>query len=112
MPLLAGLPDPEAFEAAHPKGNARCVIKGVGGVVDFDGSCNFKQSGGNGSFSIESPSGLIAGRLMISVSILQPGVADVRGMTTDLYNARWGEAKRSASDPACWVGSDFEVCAY
>lgn len=27
-------------------------------------------------------------------------------------NSRWGEAKRSSQDKACWVGGDFKVCAW
>uniref|UniRef100_B8HQE0 Uncharacterized protein n=1 Tax=Cyanothece sp. (strain PCC 7425 / ATCC 29141) TaxID=395961 RepID=B8HQE0_CYAP4 len=93
-------------------GDAFCVVKGAAGNVQFRGKCIFKQSGGNGSFSIQAPSGLIAGRSMISVYITEPGIAEVRGLTTNGINSRWGTAKRSTSDAACWVGSDFTICAY
>jgi hypothetical protein len=39
-------------------------------------------------------------------------VNPVRGLTTDGINSRWGTALRSKADPACWKGSDFEICAY
>ena len=93
-------------------GEALCVIKGSSNEVLFSDKCNFNQFAGNGSFWIEAKSGLIAGRESISVAITQPGVAEVRGLTTDGINSRWGEATRSTSDKACWVGSDFTICAY
>ena len=92
--------------------DAFCVIKGASSEIQFSGNCIFEQFGGNGSFSIKSPSGLIVGRSLISVSIIQPGIAEVRGLTTSGINSRWGEARRSDSDTACWVGSDFTICAY
>lgn len=91
---------------------AFCVVKGASDEIQFQGDCTFEQFGGNGSFSIKSPSGLIAGRAVISVYITEPGIAEVRGLTTGGINSRWGEARRSSSDPACWAGSDFTICAY
>ena len=91
---------------------AVCVIKGASGEILFRDPCIFEQFGGNGSFSIRAMSGLIAGRESISVYIIQPGIAEVRGLTTAGINSRWGEARRSNSDRACWVGGDFTICAY
>jgi hypothetical protein len=48
----------------------------------------------------------------ISVYIVSPGIAEVRGLTIYGNNSRWGPAIRSKKDLACWTGSDFEVCAY
>jgi hypothetical protein len=48
---------------------------------------------------------------MISVSVVRPGVAEVRGLTKRGINSRWGEARRSKSNRACWVGEDFKICA-
>lgn len=93
-------------------GEAFCVIKGSNNQVFFSDKCNFHQFGGNGSFWIEAKSGLIAERESISVNIIKPGMAEVYGVTTAGINSRWGEAKRSNSDKACWVGDDFTICAY
>ena len=93
-------------------GEATCVVKGENNQTLFRDQCVFQQFGGNGSFSIQAKSGLIAGRESITVYITQPGVAEVRGLTTNGINSRWGEARRSNSDKACWVGSDFTICAY
>ena len=48
----------------------------------------------------------------ISVTVMEQGFAEVRGLTKDGINSRWGPAQRSTTDTACWTGADFEVCAY
>lgn len=90
---------------------ARCVVTSNGAPA-YDGKCDFSAEKG-GSFSIK-PIGRDAfdGATVISVSVTLPGVAEVRGLTRDGINSRWGEAKRSASDRACWVGGDFKICVY
>jgi hypothetical protein len=105
--MLAAL-FPLAAEGKH----ARCVIK-QDGATAFSGSCNF-QMGAGGSFGIRrlDAKPILPNITDISVSIISPGVADVRGLTTDGINSRWGTALRSKVDPACWKGSDFEICAY
>ena len=54
---------------------------------------------------------IIPGILSISVSILGPGRADVRGLTTEGIHSRWGSAVQDVKDPFCWIGTDFRVCA-
>ncbi|WP_026222879.1 hypothetical protein [Methylocystis rosea] len=90
---------------------ARCVVNGAG-AAPYNGKCEFSPETG-GSFSI-TPVGKSAfdGATVISVSVTLPGVAEVRGLTRDGINSRWGEAKRSKEDPACWIGSDFKICVY
>jgi len=90
---------------------AKCVVIGAG-MTPYKGSCNFTPDAG-GSFAIE-PIGKpgFDGVTIVSVSIVSPGVAEVRGLTRDGVNSRWGEAQRSKSDPACWVGDDFKICVY
>ena len=88
-----------------------CEIKS-GTKKLFNGKCKFMPEAG-GSFSLsnfnEDP--LFDNVTIVSVTIIEKGVAEVRGLTTRANNSRWGEAKRSSKDPACWVGSDFTVCA-
>lgn len=90
---------------------ARCEIIS-GAKVEFSGKCQF-QPEGDGSFSLsladEKP--LYGGIAMVSVYVVESGVAEVRGLTTEGINSRWGEARRSERDKACWVGADFKVCA-
>jgi type 1 fimbria pilin len=100
-----------AFPAGAAPRQARCVVTSSGEV--YRGPCRFAAERG-GSFSI-SPVGrrFIVGEISdVSVAIVRTGVAEVRGLTADGINSRWGEARRSARDRACWVGSDFSVCAY
>jgi hypothetical protein len=95
--------------AARP---ARCVIQ-MAGESTWRGACNFRPDGGGGSFSIDPAHGTFqSGIGDISVSLISPGVAEVRGNTAEGINSRWGEARRSRRDPACWVGEDFSVCVY
>jgi hypothetical protein len=90
---------------------ARCVVASAGSPT-WRGPCNFVADR-NGSFGISPMRGAFPGGITdISVGIVSPGVADVRGLTPDGINSRWGEARRSRRDPACWVGEDFSVCAY
>jgi hypothetical protein len=82
--------------------------------VVFDGPCRFLPDGKGGSFSLsalDAQAPLYTGILVVSVSVVAPGEAEVRGLTAEGINSRWGEARRSKADPACWTGSDFEVCA-
>lgn len=94
--------------AARP---ARCVVAGAGEPT-WRGPCDFFAERG-GSFSVSPLRGRFQGGISdISVSIISPGVAEVRGLTPDGINSRWGEARRSRRDRACWIGEDFSVCVY
>jgi hypothetical protein len=91
---------------------ARCVVAS-NGVGTYRGPCDFLAERG-GSFSVAPPRGrsFPGGVTAISVAVEDPGVAEVRGLTAQGINSRWGTAQRSRRDRACWVGSDFTVCAY
>lgn len=80
----------------------------------LDGPCNFEPDGRDGSFilsSLRRGGALVNDIVMISVTIVSLGVAEVRGLTRAGGNSRWGEARRSAQDRACWIGADFQICA-
>ena len=99
--------------AATQERSARCVVRS--GAQVYRGPCKFLPEDGKGSFSLgpENRSRrFFGGVTSLSVTILSPGVADVRGGTADGINSRWGEARRSPRDRACWVGAGFSVCAY
>lgn len=90
---------------------ARCVIASAGNQT-WRGPCDFQAEQG-GSFSVSPMRGSFPGGISdISVSMVGGGVAEVRGLTSRGINSRWGEARRSSRDRACWIGSDFSVCAY
>ena len=84
------------------------------GKVQVSGKCRFTPDSG-GSFTLEHADpkrSVFFGEIMsVTVSIVSPGVAEVRGLTRQGVNSRWGEARRMANDRACWQGSDFKICA-
>ena len=94
--------------------DAGCRIEQAGRVV-LDRTCDFAPDGRDGSFTL-SPRGGGQGMLfgsvsVVSVSVIEPGLAEVRGLTRDGINSRWGTARRSERDGACWQGDDFRICA-
>lgn len=92
--------------AARP---VRCVIAGS---VRYAGKCDFLKSGASFSLSPIGRAAFPGGINPVSVAVVGPGIAEVRGLTRDGINSRWGEARRSKRDSACWEGSDFRICAY
>ncbi len=115
---LALLAVDTAAPAQHPGPGwrpARCVVTN-GDNEDWPGTwrgpCYFFSERG-GSFSIRTRTGSFPdGTDQIGVTLTAPGQAEVRVITQHGMNARWGEARRSRRDPACWVGDDFSICAY
>lgn len=100
----------ETSEDLSSSKSARCVVKSLGEAT-FKGACKFHAEKG-GSFAVTPAKGKFFGDISsISVDITSAGKAEVRGIH-DGINSRWGSAKRSTSDGACWVGADFTVCAY
>ncbi|MEA3036261.1 MAG: hypothetical protein QOH04_2026 [Sphingomonadales bacterium] len=88
---------------------ARCDISTE--EAPYRGPCRFLAER-NGSFSM-TPAGrrfFFGGVSAISVAVVQPGQAEVSGLTAAGINSRWGSARRSRRDPACWVGQDFTIC--
>ena len=115
LALCAALAAAAAFAAAadaQPR-RARCVITGEQNRVLFSGPCLF-SAGPGGSFHLRPVRGraLVGETTDLTVTVLRPGVADVRGLTVRGINSRWGEARRSRRDRACWAGEGFSVCAY
>ena len=118
---IAAATEPDAkLEAAPLKGaTVLCTIRATDDQspaphVVFDGPCRFLSEGKGGSFSLSALDGhspLYAGMLDVSVTVVASGKAEVRGLTAEGINSRWGEARRSKADPACWKGNDFEICA-
>lgn len=89
-----------------------CTIT-TGKTLAYNGPCLFIPDAG-GSFAlsnIKRQGPLFDDIGVLSVSIIAKGRAEVRGLTSDGINSRWGEAKRSTKDAACWEGSDFSICA-
>jgi len=95
---------------AHAK-TARCVIESEGS--NYAGPCQYMVAKG-GTFTVTAPHGrgFGGGTLSITVYVTRPGFAEVRGLTEEGINSRWGTALRSRRDGACWKGEDFSVCVY
>ncbi len=93
--------------------DVRCTVHEYR-TTPLDGPCNFEPDGRDGSFTLSSRhtgAALYGDVVLISVTMISPGVAEVRGLTRGGANSRWGEARRSTQDRSCWTGSDFQVCA-
>ena len=95
---------------AHAK-TARCVIDSEG--TSYSGPCQF-IAGKGGTFTVTPIGGrsFAGGALSITVFVVTPGVAEVRGLTDAGINSRWGRARRVPRDRACWAGEDFTICVY
>ncbi len=105
--VLASLP------ASAQARTVSCRVESAGNPV-FSGKCRYNAAGG-GSFVLEHSAegrSITGPILTVSVTIVKPDVAEVRGLTKAGINSRWGEAKRAGGDRACWVGADFRVCAW
>ncbi|MEM7739608.1 MAG: hypothetical protein AAF225_02260 [Pseudomonadota bacterium] len=109
-PPTAALPeDARGTEAPDELKTAQCVLW----PGEYRGDCVFEPRG-KGSFSVTREDGrpFYDDVLEVVVMIYAKGEANVRGRVEDGTTAEWGDAMRSESYPACWIGSDFSVCAY
>ncbi len=104
---------PAVSTPSDAKKTVKCAIESAGSPA-FRGSCLFRREKG-GSFSLASAQkgkNLFPEITDVSVYIVAKDVAEVRGLTIYGNNSRWGEARRSTKDRACWVGQDFRICAW
>ena len=95
---------------AAPK-TATCQID-EGGRQLYKGKCQFEAQGG-GSFYISHPS--FAQKVGVEgLMVLLEGnnQAVVQATRIGGGGSMWGEATRSQAQKACWIGSDFKVCAW
>ena len=97
---------------------ARCDIMSLPSqAVQFSGKCVFQPEGG-GSFSlsaIHQQDKLFGDIAVVNVIVIEKGLAEVSGLVIDRagggHRSRWGQARRSTQDMACWEGVDFRICA-
>ena len=90
-----------------------CLITGSG-TPTFQGNCLFASEAG-GSFTLRHASGkkpVYHDAMDIRVVIVDTDIVEVFSQTKDGINSRWGSVKRSQQDKGCWVGRDFEICAW
>ncbi len=104
--LIAGFAAAPAYAKV-----ARCVIDSEG--TSYRGPCQYNVARG-GTFTVTPLRSRTfgGGAMSITVFMTRRGYAEVRGLTPEGINSRWGRAVRSRRDSACWVGEDFTVCAY
>lgn len=80
----------------------------------YKGDCIFKPKNA-GTFTLTNTSlGKPIGSTDInSVTVFISG-KDVAQVSAEMGGSisRWGEAKRSQKEKACWIGDDFRVCAW
>lgn len=113
--LTLGLAAAATAAPAAPAAQGRpalCILE-QNGRTALAGPCRV-QSGPDGGFTLAGPGAepLLGGITALTVAPLRPALAEVRGLTLQGVNSRWGPAVRSSEDPACWLGSDFAVCVY
>jgi hypothetical protein len=93
---------------------ARCVVE-VEGRLMLNDRCDFRSEASDGSFSLAAVNPrnwLMPGAGTILLQVTRPGLAEV--FVVGERSSRWGEARRSKTDEACWIGSkgSFKICAY
>jgi hypothetical protein len=114
--LAAGLVVLPLGLGAEPQSGGRvaqCRVESAG-RIQVSGPCRFTAEKG-GSFALENSNRsrpLFGEIIMVSVAIVSPGVAEVHGLTQSGNNSRWGQARRSKRDGACWEGADFRIYAH
>lgn len=90
-----------------------CEITGLKiNDIMYKGKCDFllEEKGSFSISNIQKEGPLFAKVLVVSVYMIGKNTAEVRGLTSAGNNSRWGEAKRSKKDKACWIGEDFRIC--
>jgi hypothetical protein len=96
--------------AALPAQATTCLFN-VGGVIYFDGPCDFRPYGGDGSFEMVSADG----RVMAELSVIEPGVAEGwwnENSGAVIADSPVGTLYRDIRDPACWVNGSATLCAW
>jgi len=105
QPLLLAVLAATALGAAAAEAKpARCYNTDDGGY-----NCDFRQFGGDGSFTVSAPN-----RPSYTVSMFGKDRADGFADFGEGRIALPGVFFRSRSDRACWISdaTDFEICVY
>jgi hypothetical protein len=89
----------------------KCEISSSG--QKYIGDCKFSPQKG-GTFTLSNTiSGKTLGKTGISSVTVFISAKDIAQVSGEMGGSisRWGQAKRSPKDKACWIGDDFKVCA-
>jgi hypothetical protein len=89
----------------------RCLLESEG--ARFAGRCSF-MAVRDGSFALKplKPYRSLLGATIVSVAMAGDGTAEVRGLTRDGINSRWGDVRRSRRERGCWEGDGIKICAW
>ena len=100
--------EPQSKAPKEPQSKARrCIIENKHDGR-FDGPCRLRMEGDGRSFSVAPlEQKTILGAVIVSVTVIETEQADVRGLTTEGINSRWGLSRWKEG---CWKGSDFSIC--
>lgn len=91
--------------------NATCQVD-EGGKTLYKGACKFEPQGG-GSFYISHPNMTQKVKVEgLMVIIESKDYAVVQATKLGGGGSMWGDAVRSQTQKACWVGSSFKICAW
>ena len=102
----------QAQERGRGQANAQCVMN-LGDHNRYTGPCIFKQSGGNGSFTVRSPWGTFFGGEGIQVNIQSNGVAKMQLLDINGFHQEMDQLRRSSRDRACWESrANTTICVY
>jgi hypothetical protein len=97
-------------EPAAARAGVHCVVDS-GGETVHDGPCTRRVDPEATVLSLPSEASF-NGANPLTIASVGDGRFDVRGLTSDGTNSRWGDAAVSPSDADCWVGTGFQICAY
>lgn len=82
----------------------------------FKGDCliHIEQGGTFTLWKKESskPNPILGEMSTLTVFVTEKNQALVSGMTNECIQNSWGSATRSNSEPGCWIGQNFEICAW
>jgi hypothetical protein len=107
-----GSPGPEtnADDMTSPVGEVSSVCRIESNGAVYAGPCTVLSD--DESTGIVLPETTPEFEQIVSIGLFEfePGQWEVRGLTTDGLNSRWGTATRVSGEETCWQGSDFRIC--
>lgn len=99
-----------AFSSSAFAKEVKCKIT-LNNEVVVNGTCTFKPIGNDGSFRLSNKHGLYQDIEAFKVQMMGNDAAKVYAVGYDGDSNDWGKAIRSKSNPACWKGKVFQICA-
>ena len=95
--------------------SATCILRETkSNKILFHDDCDFEQFGGNGSFQVTLVENWEEATIPLgfTINITGNGVGNLQQMRYDHEPFNLGRVTRSAADKACWISSEYTICAY